>query len=51
MKEVLAAAGLPVARQKRVTSEADRRASSRRCGYPVVVKPPEGVGAAGDAIG
>ena len=47
MKEVLAAAGLPVARQKRVTSEADLRAFIVQVGYPVVVKPPEGVGAQG----
>ncbi len=45
MKEVLRAAGLPVARSRLLTSVADGRAFVREVGYPIVVKPPDGLGA------
>jgi formate-dependent phosphoribosylglycinamide formyltransferase (GAR transformylase) len=44
MKEVLAKAGLPVARQARVTGVDDALALAREVGYPLVVKPIDGVG-------
>lgn len=44
MKEVLAAAGLPVARQARAAGLEDARALAREVGYPLVVKPLDGVG-------
>ena len=45
MKEVLRAAGLPVARSRLLASAADGRAFVREVGFPVVVKPPDGLGA------
>ncbi|MBS2014362.1 MAG: ATP-grasp domain-containing protein [Deltaproteobacteria bacterium] len=45
MKEALRAAGLPVARHKLVTSEADARAFAAEVGFPIVLKPPAGMGA------
>jgi formate-dependent phosphoribosylglycinamide formyltransferase (GAR transformylase) len=45
MKDALRAAGLPVARHKLVTSEADARAFVGEVGFPIVVKPPAGMGA------
>ena len=47
MKEVLRAAGLPVARSRLVTSEAEARAFVEEVGYPIVVKPPAGLGSKG----
>jgi biotin carboxylase len=45
MKDVLRAAGLPVARHRAVTSLADARSFAEEVGYPLVLKPMEGVGA------
>jgi formate-dependent phosphoribosylglycinamide formyltransferase (GAR transformylase) len=45
MKDALRAAGLPVARHKLVTIEADARAFIEEVGFPIVVKPPAGMGA------
>ncbi len=45
MKDALRAAGLPVAAHKLVTSEADARAFAERVGFPMVLKPPAGMGA------
>jgi len=45
MKEVLRAAGLPVARSRLLTSPAHGPAFVREVGYPIVVKPPDGLGA------
>ena len=45
MKELLRAAGLPVARSRLLTSRADGEAFAREVGYPIVVKPPDGLGA------
>ncbi|MBL9086517.1 MAG: ATP-grasp domain-containing protein [Planctomycetia bacterium] len=45
MKEVLRAAGLPVARSRLLASAEDGRAFAREVGFPVVVKPPDGLGA------
>jgi hypothetical protein len=45
MKQVLAAAGLPVARQARVTSGADARSFVAAVGFPIVMKPLAGAGA------
>ena len=45
MKDALRAAGLPVARHCLVTSEAEARAFGAEVGYPVVLKPPAGMGA------
>ena len=44
MKQVLAQAGLPVARQARVAGVEDALALVREVGYPLVVKPIDGVG-------
>jgi len=44
MKEVLAQAGLPVARQARVTGAEDARRFVAQVGYPVVLKPLAGLG-------
>lgn len=44
MKEVLAKAGLPVARQARVTNAEDARRFVGAVGYPIVLKPLAGVG-------
>jgi len=45
MKDVLRAAGVPVARHRLVGSRADADAFIADVGYPVVVKPPAGAGA------
>jgi formate-dependent phosphoribosylglycinamide formyltransferase (GAR transformylase) len=45
MKDALRAAGLPVARHKLVTSERDARAFAEEVGFPMVLKPPAGMGA------
>jgi biotin carboxylase len=45
MKDALRAAGLPVARHKLVCSEADARAFAEEVGFPMVLKPPAGMGA------
>lgn len=45
MKDVLRAAGVPCARHARATSVEEGMAFSRTCGFPLVVKPPEGAGA------
>ena len=44
MKEVLRAAGVPVARSALVSSAAQLREFGDRVGYPIVVKPPAGLG-------
>ncbi len=46
MKDVLRNAGVPVARHQRVTSAADLWSFVAEVGFPVVVKPPDGLGAA-----
>ncbi len=46
MKEMLAAAGLPVARHRLIDSAAAGMMFAQEVGYPLVVKPPEGTGAA-----
>ena len=45
MKEVLAAAGLPVAKHRRLESVADGLAFAKTTGYPLIVKPLAGAGA------
>ncbi len=45
MKDVLRAAGLPVARHCRVTSEAEGMEFAKKVGVPLVLKPVAGVGA------
>ena len=45
MKEALRAAGLPVARHKLVTSQEDARGFAAEVGFPMVLKPPAGMGA------
>ncbi len=45
MKDALRAAGLPVARHKLVTCAADARAFAEQVGFPMVLKPPAGMGA------
>jgi biotin carboxylase len=45
MKDALRAAGLPVAKHKLVTSESDARAFADEVGFPMVLKPPAGMGA------
>lgn len=45
MKDALRAAGLPVARHKLVTSVDDARAFAKEVGFPMVLKPPAGMGA------
>lgn len=45
MKDALRAAGLPVARHRRLATEADARAFAAEVGFPMVVKPLDGVGA------
>ncbi len=45
MKAALRAAGLDVARSQLVTSEADARAFADTVGFPMVLKPPAGMGA------
>lgn len=45
MKDVLRAAGVPVARHQLVHEAADARRFVREVGFPIVVKPPAGAGA------
>ena len=45
MKEIYLQAGIPTARQHRVTTVEEGRAFAERVGYPVIVKPDIGVGA------
>jgi formate-dependent phosphoribosylglycinamide formyltransferase (GAR transformylase) len=45
MKDALRDAGLPVARHKLVTSEHDAAAFAEQVGFPIVLKPPAGMGA------
>ncbi len=45
MKAALQAAGLPVARNKLLTSAADAESFAKECGFPMVLKPPAGMGA------
>jgi len=45
MKDALRAAGIPVARHRLVTDAADARAFAEDIGYPLVLKPPAGMGA------
>jgi hypothetical protein len=45
MKQTLRAAGLPVARQARITGYADLKRFADEVGYPIVVKPVDGAGA------
>jgi len=45
MKDALRAAGLPVARHRLLTGERDAEAFAEAVGFPMVVKPPAGVGA------
>lgn len=45
MKDALRAAGLPVARHKLLLSENDARAFAEEVGFPMVLKPPAGMGA------
>lgn len=45
MKDALRAAGLPVARHRLLTSARDGRAFADEVGYPLVLKPPAGMGA------
>lgn len=45
MKDVLRAAGVPVARHALAAGEGDARAFARAVGFPLVAKPPSGAGA------
>jgi hypothetical protein len=45
MKDRLRAAGLPVARHRLITELADAQAFEREVGFPMVLKPPAGMGA------
>lgn len=45
MKDVLRRAGVPVARSVLATSAAELQAFARKVGFPIVVKPPAGLGA------
>ena len=45
MKDALREAGLPVAQHALLTSESDARAFAARAGFPMVLKPPAGMGA------
>jgi len=45
MKAALRAAGLPVARNRLLRGEADARAFAEETGFPMVLKPPAGMGA------
>lgn len=44
MKDLLGKAGLPVARQAKITNYSDLQSFVQRCGYPIVLKPLAGVG-------
>ena len=45
MKDALRAAGLPVARHKLITGVDDARAFAKLVGFPIILKPPAGMGA------
>lgn len=45
MKDALRAASIPVARHKLIASERDARAFAEEVGFPMVLKPPAGMGA------
>jgi formate-dependent phosphoribosylglycinamide formyltransferase (GAR transformylase) len=45
MKEALRAAGLPVARHRLISSASDARSFAEEIGFPMILKPPAGVGA------
>lgn len=45
MKDALRAAGLPVAKHRLLTSESDGRAFAGDVGFPMILKPPAGMGA------
>lgn len=45
MKQALRAAGLPVARSRLIRSQADARSFAEEVGFPLVLKPPAGMGA------
>lgn len=45
MKDALRAAGIPVARHRLVKEESEARAFAAEVGFPMVVKPPAGMGA------
>lgn len=45
MKAALRAAGLPVARNRLIHSESDARSFAHEVGFPIVLKPPAGMGA------
>src|SRR5205085_2465266 len=45
MKDALRAAGLPVAKHRLLTSETEGRAFGEEVGFPMVLKPPAGMGA------
>ncbi len=45
MKDALRAAGLPVARHCLITSDRDARGFAEQVGFPMVLKPPAGMGA------
>lgn len=47
MKEVLRKAGIPCAQSTRAESAADARQFAASVGYPLILKPPDGAGAAG----
>lgn len=47
MKEVLRKAGIPCAMSTRAKSPADAREFAASVGYPLIIKPPDGAGAAG----
>ncbi len=47
MKDVLRAAGVPCARHRLATEPAEAREFAAATGFPIVVKPPAGAGAAG----
>jgi formate-dependent phosphoribosylglycinamide formyltransferase (GAR transformylase) len=44
MKELFRQAGLPCARSRAVRSQAEAAAFAAECGFPIVVKPPDGAG-------
>jgi phosphoribosylaminoimidazole carboxylase (NCAIR synthetase) len=45
MKDALRAAGLPVAKHKLIRSDADAQAFTEEVGFPMILKPPAGMGA------
>ena len=47
MKEVLRQAGIPCAQSTRAASAGDARDFAASVGYPLIIKPPDGAGAAG----